>query len=50
LRESRAEFDAANEALATAKLEIGNLKQRMASLETAAVARRFSGDAGKPHL
>lgn len=44
LKESRAEFDAANEALATAKSEIENLKRRVASLETAAVARSFSGE------
>ena len=47
LKESRAEFDAANEALATAKSEIGNLKRLVASFETAAVARSFSGE-GNP--
>lgn len=44
LKESRAEFDAANEALATAKSENENLRRRVASLETAAVARSFPGE------
>jgi predicted nucleic acid-binding Zn-ribbon protein len=41
LKESRAEFDAANEALGVARSEIENLKRRLASLETAAVERSF---------
>lgn len=52
LKESRAEFDAANEALGVARSEIENLKRRMASLETAAVERSFPGEgnaaAGSP--
>lgn len=52
LKESRAEFDAANEALGVARSEIENLKRRLASLETAAVERSFPGEgnaaAGSP--
>jgi predicted nucleic acid-binding Zn-ribbon protein len=44
LEDSRAEFDTANEALDTAKAEIEGLKRRIASLETAAVARSFSNE------